>query len=95
MTQAADFHSSCCGGSTRRGVPLHVFTSDSTLDAEITHRVAAADSACQQPRQANIWSSRVLTMSVRVNSYTLSCQFCCTLEEHVPAVVIPNEYVES
>lgn len=68
-----------------------VFTSDSTLDAEITHRVAAADSAFQQLRQANIWSSRGLTLAVRMNSNTLSCQFCSALERHVPAVVILNE----
>ena len=41
-----------------------VFTSDCTLDAEITHRVAAANSAFQQLRRANIWSSRALTLSV-------------------------------
>ncbi len=34
-----------------------IFTSDCTLDAEITHRVAAANSAFQKLRQANIWSS--------------------------------------
>jgi len=34
-----------------------VFTSDCTLDAEITHRVAAANSAFQQLRRTNICSS--------------------------------------
>ena len=43
-----------------------VFTSDCTLDAEITHRVAAANSAFQQLRQASIWISRALTLSVKV-----------------------------
>ena len=41
-----------------------IFTSDCTLDAEITHRVVAANSAFQQLRRANIWSSRALTLSV-------------------------------
>ena len=52
---------------TLRGVELEVvsqfkylgsmFTADCTLDAEITHRVAAANSAFQRLRQANIWST--------------------------------------
>ena len=41
-----------------------IFTSDCTLDAEIKHRVAAGNSAFQQIRQANTWSSRSLTLSV-------------------------------
>ncbi len=43
-----------------------VFASDCTLDAEITHWVAAANSAFQQLRRANIWSSRALTLSVKM-----------------------------
>ena len=39
-----------------------VFTSDCTLDAEITHRVAAANSAFQQFSWASIWISRALTL---------------------------------
>ena len=42
------------------------FTSDCTLDAEITHRVAAANSAFQQLRWAGIWISRTLTLSVKM-----------------------------
>ena len=37
-----------------------------TLDAEITHSVAAANSALRQLRWANIWSSRALTLSVKM-----------------------------
>ena len=64
---------------TLRGDPLEVvshfkylgsvFTSDCTLDAEITHRVAAANSAFQQLRRANIWSSRALTLSVKMQFF--------------------------
>ena len=64
---------------TLRGDPLEVvshfkylgsvFTSDCTLDAEITHRVAAANSAFQQLRRANIWSSRALTLSVKIQFF--------------------------
>ena len=43
-----------------------IFTSDCTLDAEITHRVVAANSAFQQLRRANIWSSRALTLSFKM-----------------------------
>ena len=46
-----------------------VFTSDCTLDAEITHRVAAASSAFQQLRRANTWSSRALTLSVAMQIF--------------------------
>jgi len=46
-----------------------VFTSDCTIDAEITHRVAAANSAFQQLRRANIWSSRALTLSVKMQFF--------------------------
>ena len=46
-----------------------IFTSDCTLDAEITHRVAAANSAFQQLRRANIWSSRALTLSVKMQFF--------------------------
>ena len=46
-----------------------LFTSDCTLDAEITHQVTAANSAFQQPRRANIWSSRALTLSVEVQFF--------------------------
>ena len=35
-----------------------VLTSDCTLDAEIRHQVSAANSAFQQLRRVNFWSSR-------------------------------------
>jgi len=64
---------------TMRGDPLEVvshfkylgsvFTSDCTLDVEITHRVAAANSAFQQLRRANIRSSRALTLSVKMQFF--------------------------
>ena len=41
------------------------FNSDCTLDAEITHRVTAANSAFQQLRQVNIWPSRAFTLFVK------------------------------
>ena len=37
--------------------------------AEITHMVAAASSAFQQLRQANVWSSRALTLSDKVEFF--------------------------
>ena len=46
-----------------------VFTSDCTLDAEITHRVTAANSAFQQLRRVNIWSSRALTLFVKMQFF--------------------------
>ena len=46
-----------------------IFTSDCTLDAEVKHRVAAGNSAFQQLRQANIWSSRALTLSVKTQFF--------------------------
>ena len=46
-----------------------IFTSDCTLDAEITHRVVAANSAFQQLRRANIWSSRALTLPVKMQFF--------------------------
>ena len=46
-----------------------IFTSDCTLDAKITHRVVAANSAFQQLRRANIWSSRALTLSVKMQFF--------------------------
>ena len=44
-----------------------VFTSDCTIDAEITHYVAAANIAFQQLRRANVWSSGALTLSVKMH----------------------------
>ena len=48
-----------------------LFTADTrcALDAEITHRVAAASSAFQQVRWANIWSSRALTLSMEIQIF--------------------------
>ena len=46
-----------------------VFTSDCTLDAEVRHRVAAGNSAFQQLTQPNIWSSRALTLSVKMQFF--------------------------
>ena len=46
-----------------------IFTSDCTLDAEVTHRVGAANGAFQQLRRANIWSSKALTLSVEVQFF--------------------------
>ncbi len=46
-----------------------VFTSDCTLDAEITHRVAAANSAFQHFRRASIWIFSALTLSFEVQSF--------------------------
>ena len=46
-----------------------VFNSDCTLDAEITHRVTAANSAFQQLRRVNIWSSRALTLFVKMQFF--------------------------
>ncbi|DBA66319.1 TPA: hypothetical protein ACH3X2_14336 [Trebouxia sp. C0005] len=46
-----------------------VFTSDCTLDAKMTHRVTAANSAFQQLRRVNIWSSRALTLSVKMQFF--------------------------
>ena len=37
--------------------------------AEIKHRVAAGNSAFQQFRQANLWSSRALTLSVKMQFF--------------------------
>ena len=55
-----------------------IFTSDCTLDAEIHHWVAAANSAFQRIKHANIWA-----MSLSVNfSSALSCLFCYTLWRH-------------
>ena len=45
-----------------------VFTSDCTY-AEITHPAAAANSAFQQLRRVNIWSSRALTLSVKMQFF--------------------------
>ena len=46
-----------------------IFTSHCTLDAVMTHRVVAANSAFQQLRQANIWSSRTLALSVKMQFF--------------------------
>jgi len=46
-----------------------VFHSDCTLNAEITHRVIAANSAFQQLRRVNIWSSRALTLFVKMQFF--------------------------
>ncbi len=51
-----------------------IFTSDCTLDAGISYRVAAANSAFQQLRQANIWSSRALTLSAQCSVDISSAQ---------------------
>jgi len=50
-----------------------VFTDDCTLDAEITHRVAAANNAFQQLRRANIWSCRALTLTLSVEMQFFQC----------------------
>jgi hypothetical protein len=50
-----------------------VFTVDCTLDAEITHRVAAANNAFQQLRRANIWSCRALTLTLSVEMQFFQC----------------------
>ena len=53
-------------------VPLStgsIATCDCPLDAEITHRVALANSAFQQLNQANNWSSRASTLSVETESF--------------------------
>lgn len=46
-------------------------TSDCTLDAEIKHRIAAANSAFQQQllTQANICSFRALTLSINMHFF--------------------------
>ena len=46
-----------------------ISASDCTLDAEITHTVVAANSAFQQLRRTNIWSSRALTLSVEMQFF--------------------------
>ena len=46
-----------------------VFTSDCTFDAEMTYRVTAANSAFQQLRWVNIWSSRALTLLVKMQIF--------------------------
>ncbi len=45
------------------------FNSDCTLDAEITHRVTAANSSFQQLRRVNVWSSRALTLFVKMQFF--------------------------
>ena len=57
-----------------------IFTSDCTLDAEVKHTVAAGKSAFQQHRQANIWSSRALTLSVKMQFF--QCIVIGMLERH-------------
>ena len=61
-----------------------VFASDCTQDAEITHRVAAANRAFQQLRQANIWSIRALTLSVKMQLLQCIVMSCMshTLERY-------------
>ena len=44
-------------------------SADCALDAEITHRVTAANSAFQQLRRINIWSSRALTLFVKMQVF--------------------------
>ena len=48
-----------------------IFTSDCTLDAKLKPRVAApaGNSAFQQLRQANIWSSTALTLSIKMQFF--------------------------
>ena len=46
-----------------------IFTFDCTSNADITHRVDAANSAFQQIRQASIWSTRALTLSVNMQFF--------------------------
>ena len=48
-----------------------IFTPDCTLDAESKHRVAAGNSAFQQLRQANMWSSRALTLSDKMQFFSV------------------------
>ena len=43
-----------------------IFTSDSTLDAEIAHRIASASSAFARLRQAKVWSSKALSLSTKM-----------------------------
>lgn len=55
-----------------------ISTSDCTLDAEITHRVVAANSAFQQLRQSNIRSSRLWRCQSHCSlwCYVSSAVFC-------------------
>ena len=61
-------------GATYSSVCICIFTSDCILGFEITHRVIAAYSAFQQLRLATIWSSRALTLSVK-----MQCLFQCNV----------------
>ena len=84
-----------------------IFTSDCTLDAEITHKLAAATqgSCCkcafQQLRQANVYSSRALTLSIQMQFFPCivmsvllySGEAWAALKQHmyISAVAVPDE----
>ena len=69
-----------------------IFTSDCTLDAEIQHRVAEAHSAAvfQQLRQANIWFSRALTLSVKMQFFQCTVMSALLYAGDTGAVVHKN-----
>ena len=58
-----------------------ILTSDCTLDIKIKHRVAAANSAFKQLRQANIWTSRAFDLVLQNAFISMYCDvssFACT-----------------
>jgi len=67
-----------------------VFNSDCTLDTEITHRVTAANSAFQQLRRVNIWSSRALTLFVKMQFFQCVVMSVLLYSGETWAVATPN-----
>ena len=73
-----------------------IFTSDCTLDAEITHKVAVANGAFQQLRQANVWSSKALILSVQMQFFQCivmsvllySGETWAALKQHISPVAV-------
>ena len=53
------------GGHAEVKFLCSIFTPDCTLDAEIHHRVAAANSAFQELQHANIWYSTALSVKMQ------------------------------
>ena len=46
-----------------------IFTSDATIDAEVRHRIAAADVAFVRLRKAIVWSSRALSRFTKLQRF--------------------------
>ena len=73
-----------------------IFTSDDTIDAEVAHRIAAANLAFVRLRKAKVWSSRALSrftklqffQSIVISVLLYGAETCTLLNKHCAALSV-------